>query len=82
MFKSSKHKKQINNFIQDFTKYKISDFSAESQDKICIALMKAQRPNLISKIIKGEIEDAIKALPIETINIFQPSFLKGNMDFT
>jgi muramidase (phage lysozyme) len=54
-------KKGIYNKDHDYIKkYKISDFSAESQDKICIALMKAQRPNLVSKIIKGEIEDAIK----------------------
>lgn len=54
-------KKGVYNKDHDYIKkYKISDFSAESQDKICIALMKAQRPNLISKIIKGEIEDAIQ----------------------
>lgn len=37
----------------------------------------ANSNNFYTKL-KGEIEDAIKALPIETINIFQPSFLKGN----
>ena len=41
-------------------KYKIPDFTAESQDKICIALMKAQRPDLIKKIILNNIESAIK----------------------
>ncbi|WP_336689657.1 MULTISPECIES: hypothetical protein [unclassified Chryseobacterium] len=30
-------------------KYKIPDFTAESQDKVCIILMKAQRPSLIKK---------------------------------
>lgn len=41
-------------------KYKITDYSAESQDKICIALMKKQRPNLIGKIIANKIEEAIQ----------------------
>lgn len=41
-------------------KYKILDYSAESQDKICVALMKKQRPNLITKIIANKIEEAIQ----------------------
>ncbi|KFE96950.1 glycoside hydrolase family 24 protein [Chryseobacterium luteum] len=56
-----KKKTGIYNKDHDYIKkYKISDFSAESQDKICIALMKAQRPNLIGVIIKNEIENAIQ----------------------
>ncbi|MFC5285389.1 nucleoside-diphosphate sugar epimerase [Pedobacter alpinus] len=30
--------------------------------------------------LKGEIENAIKALPIEEINIYQPSFLRGERE--
>ncbi len=33
--------------------------------------------NFYSKM-KGQIEDAIKVLPYETIQIYQPSFLRGN----
>ncbi|WP_427871579.1 PAAR-like protein [Flavobacterium sp. MMS24-S5] len=41
-------------------KYKIEDYKEESQDKICVILMKSQRSNLIKKIIKNDIENAIR----------------------
>lgn len=41
-------------------KYAIPDFGPESQDKICVALMIAQRPTLIDKIIKNDIVNAIQ----------------------
>ncbi len=55
------HKTGIYEADHDYIKkYKIPDFTAESQDKVCIALMKAQRPSLIKKIILNNIESAIK----------------------
>lgn len=41
-------------------KYKIPDYQPESQDKVCLIIMKTQRPNLIGAIIKNEIENAIQ----------------------
>lgn len=41
-------------------KYKITDYQPESQDKICLIIMKTQRPNLIGLIIKNDIENAIR----------------------
>jgi muramidase (phage lysozyme) len=41
-------------------KYKVEDYKAESQDKICLIIMKKQRPKLIDKIILNKIEAAIK----------------------
>lgn len=56
-------KKKTGNYFENrdlLKKYKIPDYSAESQDKICIALMKKQRPNLIDKIIANNIREAIQ----------------------
>ena len=56
-------KKKTGKYFEDrdlLKKYKILDYSAESQDKICVALMKKQRPNLINKIIANKIEEAIQ----------------------
>lgn len=39
----------------------IIDFESESQDKICLVIMKRQRPKLIDKIIKNNIELAIRS---------------------
>jgi muramidase (phage lysozyme) len=41
-------------------KYKITDYSPESQDNICLIIIEAQRPKLINKIINNNIESAIK----------------------
>jgi muramidase (phage lysozyme) len=41
-------------------KYKITDYSKEAQDKICLVIIKKQRPNLINKIIKNDIKGAIQ----------------------
>ncbi|SMC86958.1 Peptidase family M23 [Chryseobacterium sp. YR221] len=41
-------------------KYKIPDYTTESQDKICIALMQKQRENLLNKIIANKIREAIQ----------------------
>jgi len=49
--------KSIHDYIK---KYNIKDYKQESQDKICLILMKSQRPNLIQKIIRNEIESAIR----------------------
>lgn len=41
-------------------KYKIPDYTPESQDKICIALMQKQREDLLGKIIANKIREAIQ----------------------
>ncbi|MFZ0598074.1 MAG: hypothetical protein WAM46_13910, partial [Flavobacterium sp.] len=54
-------------------KYNVFDYKADSQDKICLVIMKKQRSQLMKKIISNKIEEAIKkegsriwaSLPIE-----------------
>ncbi|MFB9110641.1 hypothetical protein [Flavobacterium gyeonganense] len=41
-------------------KHNISNYNAESQDKICLLIAKKQRPNLLEKIIKNDIKKAIQ----------------------
>ncbi|MDR2917524.1 MAG: glycoside hydrolase family 104 protein [Tannerella sp.] len=43
-------------------KYNITDFRQESQDKLCIIIMKHKRPGLLDLIKKGEIEKAIRSI--------------------
>jgi muramidase (phage lysozyme) len=40
-------------------KRNITDYKSESQDKICLVIMERQRPKMINKIIKNNIELAI-----------------------
>jgi muramidase (phage lysozyme) len=51
-------KYDVNNDI--LKKRNITDFKAKSQDKISLVIMKRQRPKLIGKIIKNDIESAIR----------------------
>ncbi len=58
-----KNKKKTGKYFEDrdlLKKHNVIDYSAESQDKICVILMEKQRPNLINKIIANKIEDAIQ----------------------
>jgi len=43
-------------------KYNIPDYRQESQDKLCIIIMKYKRPGLLDLIKKGEIEKAIRSI--------------------
>ncbi|HEX8014873.1 MAG TPA: hypothetical protein VF465_06535, partial [Flavobacterium sp.] len=49
------NKRKTGKYIEDFDilkKHNISNYNAESQDKICLLIIKKQRPNLLEKIIK------------------------------
>lgn len=41
-------------------KYKISDYGAESQDKLCIIILKHKRAGSIELIIKNKIKEALE----------------------
>nr|WP_315238862.1 hypothetical protein [uncultured Flavobacterium sp.] len=57
------NKRKTGKYIEDFDilkKHNISNYNAESQDKICLLIIKKQRPNLLEKIIKNDIQKAIQ----------------------
>ncbi len=55
-----KNKGVYNSKADYIKKYKIPDFTPESQDKLCIIIMKHKRPGLIDLITKNRITEALE----------------------
>lgn len=58
-----KNKRKTGKYTEKFDilkKHNISDYNEESQDKICILIIKKQRPNLLNKLTENDIQGAIQ----------------------